>query len=73
MAEVTVVKAELSPTGTYIVTLARGDEWATCPDIMDWADWMADDCLFDTFKELAVDGEEGFYYGIAPQSYAGEK
>lgn len=47
---------------TVKVTLRRGDEVASCDDILIWEEELADSDLFDEWVALALDGEEGYTY-----------
>lgn len=47
---------------TVKVTLARGDETATCDGILIWEAELADNDLFEEWKAMAEAGEEGYTY-----------
>ena len=46
---------------TVKVTLRRGNEVASCDDILIWEEEFAEEC-FDEWVELALAGEEGYTY-----------
>jgi hypothetical protein len=45
---------------TVKVTLQRGEEFATCGNILIWEESMADSDTFDEWAACAKDGEEGY-------------
>ena len=45
---------------TVKVTLQRGEDFASCDDILIWDEELADSDLFDEWVALAIDGEEGY-------------
>mgnify|MGYP003505550661 FL=1 len=47
---------------TVTVTIERDGEFVTCANILQWDDTQVDDYLFETWSELALDGEEDFTY-----------
>ena len=44
---------------TVKVTLKRGEDFATCDEILIWEEDYAEDC-FDEWLQCAVAGEEGY-------------
>ena len=59
---VTVVNVAANRDGTYTVTLQLGFERVTCEDILIWDPAQADKFLFREWRELALEGEQGFTY-----------
>ena len=47
---------------TVKVTLQRGEDFASCDDILIWDEELADSDLFDEWVALAQAGEEGYIY-----------
>ena len=44
------------------VTLQRGNEFASCEQIVLWEEEYCDSDLFDEWAAMAADGEEGYAY-----------
>lgn len=52
---------EFTSGSTVKVTLRRGNEIASCDDILIWEEEYAEDC-FDEWMDCALAGEEGYTY-----------